>query len=176
MTKTEKRISQIKFELWTLRQSNLHRSEIYDRSNDEEHKKNIADNMAKTDKEIARLRQELRELSLNVPVCVETNHNCEKKTNIVRVLSEEENGLNGYIEDVTNEDWYKNPPITLYDQLEYDTYELLCKYSELIGVHLDKEDIGDFRIVKEIQDLILAALEKEFGIPFPTTTNSNSTK
>ena len=77
-----------------------------------------------------------------------------------------EDGAMGYIKDVTNEDWYKNPNITLYDELEQSTYELICEYAELIGVHLVKEE-PDFALTNEIRDNIISMLETTFGIEFP---------
>lgn len=86
---------------------------------------------------------------------------------VIKVLNIEDDGLSGHIEDVSNEEWYKNPPITLYDELEYDSYALACSYAELIGVHLDKEDIGDFDLAKEVQEAVIKILTKRFGIQFP---------
>lgn len=56
--------------------------------------------------------------------------------------------------------------ITLYDALEQDTYELICDYALLIGVHLDK-DAPDYALANEIRDHIIEMLEKEFNISFP---------
>ena len=89
----------------------------------------------------------------------------EKK--IVKVLDEEIYGENTYIEDVTDEEWYKDPKITLYDELEQDTHELICDYVKLIGVHLNKEDCGDYHLTMKVRDFIIDQLEKEFGISFP---------
>lgn len=92
-------------------------------------------------------------------------------SDIIKNLTVDEDGLEGYIENVTSEDWYKNPDITLYDQLEYDAFELACEFAELLGVHLNKEEIGDFYLAKEITGAIMGVLEKEFKIPFPVVKN-----
>lgn len=92
---------------------------------------------------------------------------------VLKKLTIDKDGLEGYIKDVTGEDWYKNPDITLYDQFEYDSYELACEFAELLGVHLNKEEIGDFSLAKEVTSAIMGVLEKEFKIPFPTFGSKN---
>lgn len=71
----------------------------------------------------------------------------------------------GYIEDVSSQEWYKNPDITLYDEVEQSAYELFCDFAQLIGVHLVKTE-PDFYFAKEISSFIMDLLEKEFKIPF----------
>lgn len=63
-------------------------------------------------------------------------------------------GACGFMEDVTQEDWYKEPPMTLYDELEYDCYELICKYAKLLGIHLDSEEV-DFDMAKSVQETVV---------------------
>ena len=74
-------------------------------------------------------------------------------------------GAIGYIEDVSSQEWYKNPDITLYDEVEQSAYELFCDFAQLIGVHLVKTE-PDFYFAKEISGFIMDLLEKEFKIPF----------
>lgn len=75
-------------------------------------------------------------------------------------------GAIGYITDVTKEDFYNEPDIGLYDELEQSCYELVCDFAELIGVKLDR-DKPDFSLANHIRDTVINLLEKEFGIPFP---------
>ena len=83
-----------------------------------------------------------------------------------RISYEGPDGAVGYITDVTKEDFYKNPKIELYDELEQSCYELVCNFAELIGVKLDREE-PDFRLANHIRDTVIELLEKEFEIPFP---------
>lgn len=76
-------------------------------------------------------------------------------------------GAFGHIEDVTNKEWCISPDITLYDDVEQSTYELICDYAKLIGVHLVKES-PDFALTNEIRDRIIDLLEKTFCISFPS--------
>lgn len=76
-------------------------------------------------------------------------------------------GAVGYITDVTKEDFYNEPDIGLYDELEQSCYELVCDFAELIGVHLDKGE-QDCRLANMVRDFVGETLEKEFGIPFPS--------
>lgn len=89
---------------------------------------------------------------------------------VIKVLDDEIYGENSYIVDITKEEWYKDPRITLYDAVEVSAHKLICEYAELIGVHLNKEDCGDYRLTMEVRDFIIDLLEKEFGIPFPVTS------
>lgn len=88
------------------------------------------------------------------------------------IFYESADGAVGYITDVTNEDFYKNPRMELYDGLEQDCFELVCDFAELIGVKLDKEE-PDFYLANHIRDTIINLLEKEFGIPFPVHGESD---
>lgn len=76
-------------------------------------------------------------------------------------------GAVGYITDVTQEHFYNEPDIGLYDELEQSCYELVCDFAELIGVHLDKSE-QDCRLANLVRDFVGVTLEKEFGIPFPS--------
>lgn len=76
-------------------------------------------------------------------------------------------GAVGYITDVTKEDFYINPDIGLYDELEQSCYELVCDFAELIGVHLDKHE-QDCRLANMVRDFVGEMLEKEFEIEFPS--------
>lgn len=76
-------------------------------------------------------------------------------------------GASGYITDVTQERFYQEPDIGLYDGLEESCYELVCDFAELIGVNLDRDEV-DYRLANHIRDVIVEMLEKDFGIPFPS--------
>lgn len=82
-------------------------------------------------------------------------------------------GAIGTLADVTNESWYKNPPMTLYDELEYDCWNLLCDYAELLGLHLDRDEI-DFNLAKGVQENIMETLEELVGIKFPVYKERSS--
>lgn len=83
-----------------------------------------------------------------------------------RISVETADGAVGYKVDVTSEDWYQDPKITMYDDLEGDIFEVICNFAEVIGVHLDREET-DFRMVKEVEEKIMEILEEEFDVKFP---------
>lgn len=91
----------------------------------------------------------------------------EMKKEIGKNIKLTPDGAIGYIEDVSNQEWYKNPDITLYDEVEQSAYELFCDFAQLIGVHLVKTE-PDFYFAKEISSSIMNLLEKEFKVPFPS--------
>lgn len=90
------------------------------------------------------------------------------------VLNEEIYGQGSHFIDVKNEEFYKNPKITLYDELEVSAHELICDFAQLIGVHLNKEDCGDYHLTMEVRDFIINLLEKEFKIPFPVYSSEET--
>ena len=79
---------------------------------------------------------------------------------------EQVDGAIGIIRDVSEEDWYQNYDIEIYDEIEADAYALACKCAEFIGVSLSKESV-DFSIAKQITEATMNALEKAFGVKFP---------
>lgn len=93
--------------------------------------------------------------------------------NFIRKIKvvEMESGNVVTVEDVTDEDYYKNPRITYLDDLEYDCWDLFKKYAEMIGADFPEEDekeFGpDFYMAKQIQDKIIELVEAKFGVPFP---------
>ena len=82
-----------------------------------------------------------------------------------------ENGMLVIVEDVTEENYYKNPRITYLDDVEDDCWELFKKYAEMVGARFPKDEDGDygpdFNIAKEISEKIIEMVEEIFGVPFP---------
>lgn len=75
-------------------------------------------------------------------------------------------GALGTIRDVTDEHYYKDPRIELYDGLEHDCYKLICGFAQLIGVNLDSNEV-DYSLANSVRDNIINLLEKQFKMPFP---------
>ena len=75
-------------------------------------------------------------------------------------------GAIGIVRDVSKEEWFQNPKIELYDEIEADAFALACKCAEIIGVTMDKDEI-DFSIAKPISEATIKILEETFGISFP---------
>lgn len=83
-----------------------------------------------------------------------------------RIPVETADGAIGYKVDVTNEDWYRDPKITLYDDLDHSAFELICDYAEVIGVFLDRDE-PDYWMIRQVGEKIMEILEEEFDAKFP---------
>ncbi len=88
---------------------------------------------------------------------------------------EMESGALITVEDITNEDYYKNPRITYLDALEDECWSLFKQYAEMIGAKFPEEyeeEFGpDFDIAKQIQEKVIELVEARFGVPFPRSKN-----
>lgn len=107
-----------------------------------------------------------------VRFCIDTNYD-EDNEELVELLNSlgaklcsTPDGACGFMGDVTQEDWYKKTPITLYDELECDCYDLICKYAKFLGIYLNPEEV-DFDMAKSVQETVMEKVEEAFGIPFP---------
>ena len=90
--------------------------------------------------------------------------------NIIKTV-ELENGMMVPVEDVSEEDSYKNPRITYLDEPEDKCWELFKEYAEMVGARFPKDEDGkygpDFDIAKQISERIIDLVEEVFGVPFP---------
>ena len=86
-----------------------------------------------------------------------------------------ENGLVALVENVTNDEWYKNPRITYLDVVEDECWELFKEYAAYVGAKIpedEEEDCGPcYSIAKDISEKIIDIVEEIFGVPFPTSKN-----
>ena len=102
-------------------------------------------------------------------VTVVTPANFIRKADI-KVI-ELENNMLVVVEDVSEENYYKNPRITYLDDVEYNCWELFKKYAEMVGARFPKDEDGDygpdFDIAKQISEKIIDLVEEVFGVPFP---------
>ena len=55
--------------------------------------------------------------------------------------------------------------LNTFDELEYDCWNLILKYADILGIQIDAEDDIDFYAAKEVQESILS-LFKEAGFKF----------
>lgn len=75
------------------------------------------------------------------------------------------------VEDITEEESYKNPRITYLDYHENACWKLFVEYAVLVGAKFTKEDLNnpDWSITKEISEKIIELVEDTFGVPFPVS-------
>lgn len=100
-------------------------------------------------------------------VTVVTHSNFIEKIRVVEL--EDERFIT--VEDITDEESYRNPRITYLDGLEGECWNLFVQYAEMVGVKFTKEDLNnpDWPITKEISEKIIELVEEIFGVPFPVS-------
>lgn len=75
------------------------------------------------------------------------------------------------VNDITEEEHYKNPRITYLDYHEDQCWKLFVEYATLVGADFSKEDLNnpDWSITKELSEKFIRIVEETFGVPFPVS-------